>query len=98
MPRNGSGTMARLYSWVTDAANALKISSSRMDADTDDIAAEISNSIAKDGQTTPTADLPMGTFKHTNVGAGTARTHYTQLGQYQDSAPLYGGTAGGSAN
>lgn len=98
MPRNGSGTYTRPHDWTTDAGNGLNISSSRMDADSDDMATAITNSLAKDGQTTPTANLPMGGFRHTNVGVGSARTHYLQIGQHQDGGTLYGGTAGGTAN
>jgi len=96
MARNGSGVMQRLYSWVTDAANGLKISSSRMDADSNDIANEITNSIAADGQTVPTANLPMGAFKHTNVGAATARTDYARTSQVQDSTFTSLGTVAGT--
>lgn len=42
----------------------------------DDIADALTASLAKDGQTTPTADLPMGGFKHTGAAAGTATGQY----------------------
>jgi hypothetical protein len=46
-----------------------------------DIAAEITNSIDKGGRTTPTADLPMGGFKLTGLGAGTAPGHSVRYEQ-----------------
>lgn len=86
MPRNGSGTMSRNYSWVTDSANGVNPSPTRFDADANDIASELTNSIAADGQTQPSADLPMNSHKHTAVGNATARTNYAAAGQVQDGA------------
>jgi hypothetical protein len=74
MPFNGAGTFTRIYSWVTDAANGIFVSSTRTDADTNDIATGLSNVICKDGQSTPTANIPMGGFKITGLGLGTATT------------------------
>lgn len=62
----------------------------------DDFATAITGSIAKDGQTTPTANLPMGTYRHTGVGNGSARTDYAAMGQVQDGKINWvdgGGTA-----
>lgn len=98
MPRNGSGTMNRVHDWTEDEGNNIDIEASRMDEDTDDIADEITNSIAKDGQTTPTANLPMGGFRHTGVGNATARNNYPAVGQIQDQSFVWCGTAGGTAN
>ena len=74
MPFNGAGTFNRLYSWVTDAANGIFVSSTRTDADTDDIATGLSTCITKDGQTTVTANIPMAGFKFTGLAVGTATT------------------------
>lgn len=98
MPRNGAGTFSRDYSWVADRDASIPITASRVDADSNDIANALTASIAKDGQTIPTANLPMGTFRHTGVGNGSARTDYGALGQIQDSAVEWGATSGGSAN
>jgi len=54
--------------------------------------------ITKDGQTTPTADLPMGGYRHTNVNTATARNQYAAASQVQDSSLTWGGTAGGTAD
>lgn len=96
MAWNGAGVFSRLYSWVTDAANGVDIDATRMDADTDDITTGLNNALCKDGQNTPTANLPMGGYKHTGVADGTARTHYASVGQAQDGSVTYcvaGGTA-----
>jgi len=50
-----------------------------------DIANEITNSVPRDGTAPPTANLPMGGFKHTNVANATARTEYCSAGQAQDN-------------
>ncbi|OSI68883.1 phage tail protein [Bradyrhizobium canariense] len=85
MSWNGSGTFNRLYSWIADRAAGLDISSVRMDADTNDITAQgFGNCLTRDGQGGPTTNLSMATFKHTNVGNGSARTDYAALGQVQD--------------
>lgn len=46
----------------------------------------------------PTADIPLGGFKHTGVGAATARTQYARVDQVQDSAFIWAGTDAGAAN
>ena len=48
-----------------------------------DVAAELTNSIDKGGRTTPTADLPMGSFKLTGLAAGTAAGHSVRYEQVQ---------------
>jgi hypothetical protein len=74
VPFNGSGTFSRLYSWVTDAANSINISASRTDAEMNGFAAGLSNCVTRDGQSPPSADLPMGGKKLTNLGAATVGT------------------------
>jgi microcystin-dependent protein len=82
MSWNGSGTFNRLYSWVADAAAAIDINATRMDADTDNIAAVgFGNCLTRDGQGQPTADLPMAGFKHSNVANGSVSTDYAAYGQ-----------------
>jgi hypothetical protein len=84
MSWNGAGSFNRLYSWVADKAAGLNISSVRMDADSNDIAASgFGNCVTRDGQGRPTANLPMANFRHTGVGNGVARTDYAALGQIQ---------------
>ena len=69
-----------------------------MDEEHDDFAAGLTQSLSKDGQTTPTAALPMAGFSHTGVGNATARNHYAAAGQVQDSSFIWCGTAGGTKN
>lgn len=74
MPYNGSGTFNRLYSWITDAANSINISSTRTDAEMNGMAAALSNCITRDGQSPPSADLPMGGKRLMNIAGATAGT------------------------
>ena len=93
MARNGSGTFTRIVpAYVFDTV----ISGTSVNSEMDGIATALTASLAKDGQTTPTANLPMGTYRHTGVGTGTARTDYAALGQVQDGSANWvdgGGTA-----
>jgi hypothetical protein len=81
MPFNGSGTFNRLHSWVTDANNGINISAPEMDADTNDIAAGLSNCLTKDGQQAWGANQNANSQKLTNLALATAATDAAQLGQ-----------------
>lgn len=96
MARNGSGT----YSLPAGnpVVTGTTISSTTHNNTNSDIATALTDSLAKDGQTTPTADLPMGTYKHSGVGNATARNQYAAVGQVQDQSFTWCSTAGGTAN
>ena len=97
MARNGSGTHNRLYDWATDRDAGILILASRMDSEMDDMALSLTNSIAKDGQTTPTANLPMGSYHFTSLGAGSDATDSANTEQVQQQAGNYAVTTGSSA-
>ena len=84
MARNGSGT----YSLPAGnpVVTGTTISSTTHNTTMSDIATAITQSIASDGQTTPSANLPMGNYKHTGVANATARDQYAAAGQVQDGA------------
>lgn len=93
MARNGSGTYTLPSG--NPVVTGTTISSSWANNTLNDIATALTNSIAKDGQTTPTANLPMGTFKLTGMGVGSANTDSITLGQAQNQGyTLIGGIAG----
>ena len=98
MAWNGAGVWNRLYSWATDALNGLNISSSRMDDEFGNVKSGLENCVTRSGENQPLANLPMGSFRHTTVGTASARDHYAQVGQIQDTGYAWGGTAGGTAN
>lgn len=88
MARNGSGTMTPSVDFTTEAASP-PIEISKLDTALDDVAAEITNSIAADGQTNPTANLKMNGFKHTNVAAATALSEYGRVSEIIDQDHIY---------
>jgi hypothetical protein len=89
----------RLYSWVADAAAGIDISSSRTDADTNDLTSNgFGNCLTRDGQGAATANLPMLGFRHTGVGNGQAATDYAALGQLQSGTGVNWTIGGGTAN
>lgn len=91
MSRNGSGT----YSLPQAAFVAgTTIAASPMNSDLSDIAAALTQSISKDGQTTYTGNQPMGSNKLTGLAAGTALTDSVTLGQVVAGAILYGTASG----
>lgn len=105
MARDGSGTFTRsngtntgATTWALDRDAGTKITAARHDSHDEDIATALTASLAKDGQTTPTANLPMGGYKHTNVAVASARTDYARASQVQDNAFCWGGTSAGAAN
>jgi hypothetical protein len=87
MARNGSGT------YSLPAGNPVTtgtvISSTWANTTLNDLGSAMTASLAYDGQTTPVANLPMGGFVHTNVGAATVRTNYPSAAQVQDSTLTY---------
>ncbi|WP_124083911.1 hypothetical protein [Burkholderia gladioli] len=89
MPRNGSGQYT-LPAGNPVVTNTLISSSGWANPTLSDIAAALTNSIAADGQTTPTANLPMGGFRHTGASAGVASGDYTTIGQLRGSGTSQG--------
>lgn len=81
MAWNGSGTFNRLYNWVVDKANGIKITASRMDGEFDNYKTGLENCLTRDGQNSPTADLVMAGHKHTGVAPATASDEYATKGQ-----------------
>lgn len=96
MARNGSGTYALPAG--NPVVTGTTVSSTTHNATMSDIADALTASLAKDGQTAATADLPMGGFKHTNIGNGSARSHYPSIAQIQDGPLTLVGSVAGTAN
>lgn len=72
---NGSGTFSRIYNWVTDRSNGIKIRADRMDEEMDGMAAGLSNCVTRDGQSTIAADTPWNNKKITGLADATGDTH-----------------------
>ncbi len=86
MARDGSGNYARA---LADRAPGQTITAAAWNTEFDDVGTALTQSIARDGQTVPTDNLPMGGFRHTGVDDGAARTDYASLAQVQDGAAVY---------
>lgn len=81
MPFNGSGVFTRVYNWVTDKANSVLVTASRMDGEDDGFATGLSNCMTRDGQSPPSTNIPMGGFKLTGLANGSAATDSVAVGQ-----------------
>ena len=96
MPRNGTGT------YNLPAGNPVvtgtTISSTWANNTFNDVGSALTQSLSKDGQTTATANLPMGGFRLTNVGIATAGNEYITATQNQGEYGIYIGTVGGTAD
>ena len=96
MSRNGSGT------YVLPAGNPIvtgtTISSSWANTTLDDIKVALTQSIAVDGQTPITANIPFNNHKITGLMAGTALTDAATLSNVIAGAGTYIATVSGSAN
>jgi hypothetical protein len=65
---------------------------------TRNLANGINACLKKDGGNTATSNLPMGGFKHTNVGSAAARNQYASFSDVQDGKAVYYPTVGGTAD
>lgn len=93
-PFNGSGTYTRPAGQPVVSGTA--ISETVFNTLTSDLATALSLCVTRDGQSPATGNLPMGTYKLTGLGSGTAKTDSANYGQVQSSAAkviTVGGTA-----
>lgn len=82
MPFNGSGTFVSLPPPDFPALPGTVILASSFNANMNDLFANgLTKCITRDGQSPPTANLPMAGFRFTGIGAGVADTDSAQLGQ-----------------
>ena len=84
MSFNGSGTFV-INSTGQPVVTGTVISSTAFNALTADLATGLSTTVTKNGQTTPTANLPMGGFKFTGMGDGSAGTDSATVSQIQSA-------------
>lgn len=99
MAWNGSGTFTRNQDWTADrdAGNPDNIiSADKMDDEFDNYKTGIENTLTRDGQNSPSANLPMNAKKHTNVAIASALTEYARSSQIQDETIVYCGTSSGT--
>lgn len=96
MPYNGSGVFSLVAG--NPVVTGTVISSTTNNNTNSDYSTAFNTAMCRDGQSTPTANLPMGSFKLTGLAVGTALTDSITLGQAQNQGFLWAGTSGGAAN
>lgn len=84
MSFNGSGTFV-INTAGQPVVSGTVISSTAFNALTADLATGLSTCLTKDGQTTPTANIPMGSNKITGLAVGTDATDAPTLSQVQST-------------
>src|SRR5262252_5653289 len=92
------GTRTGTTVWQQASAASVPIDSPDHDTHDQDIASGLNLAIKKDGGNTATGNLPMGGFRHTNVGAASASTDYARFSDLQNAKGIYVPTVGGSAD
>jgi len=92
---NGSGVF-QINTAGQPVVSGTVISSTAFNALTADLATGLSTCVTKDGQTTPTANLPMANYKFTGLGAGTDAGDSATLGQVQSTVVKLIGSVSGT--
>ena len=72
--------------WTGDASLGIGIEAGRHDTQDDDFATGINACLTKDGTNSPSANLPMGGYKHTGVANASSNDEYTTQGQLKDGS------------
>jgi hypothetical protein len=93
MAYNGSGTFL-INTAGQPVITGTTISSTTFNSLTADLATGLTTALTKDGQSTPTANIGMGAFKITNLGAGTVASDAARLDQVQGGAATFITVAG----
>lgn len=86
---NGSGGYTRTHNFSADSSANIKILASRVDEEFNDFASAITVALTKNGQNSPTANLPMGGFRHTNAGAAASAENYLRVREFVTDVPVF---------
>lgn len=97
MPRNGSGVYTPPSPEYPAVAGTLIVAATRNTLDAD-IATALTQSVAANGETPITANIPMAGFKLTGLGNGTSRTDAANVGQLVEQKGIYVATVGGTVD
>lgn len=95
MSYNGAGTFV-INSSGQPAVAGTAITATAFNALTADLATGLSTALCKDGQSTATANIPMGGFKLTGLADGSAATDSVAFGQLRGSTASYLTVSGGT--
>lgn len=97
MPRNGSGVYSPPGANYPAISGTLITAANRNAVDAD-IATALTGSIAVNGESVVTANIPFAGNKLTGIGVATARTDAASIATIQDGTGVYVGTVGGTAD
>jgi len=89
MTWDGSGTHNRVHNFSADASAGIQAQAVRFDAEFNDISTALENCQTLTGETTPTANSPMGGFKHTGVAAATSTDNYLRSDQASQQVGIF---------
>lgn len=95
MSFNGSGVF-NINTAGQPVVSGTVISATAFNALTADLATGLSTCLTKDGQTNPTANLPMANYKFTGMGAGSDATDSANLSQVQSTVVKLIGSVSGA--
>jgi hypothetical protein len=89
MTWDGSGNHNRIHNFSADASAGIQAQAVRFDAEFNDISTALENCQTLTGETTPTANSPMGGFKHTGVAAATSTDNYLRSDQHSQQVGIF---------
>jgi len=91
---DGSGGFDREHNWVNDRDAAIDITASRMDAEFDNYATGLEACLNRNGENSPSANIPMGGFKFTGVAAASAAGEFLRYQQLINTQTIFVPAAG----
>ena len=89
MAWDGGGTFNRVHNFSADASAGIQAQAVRFDAEFDGIKTGLENCQTLTGETSPTANSPMGGFKHTGVAVATSTDNYLRADQSSNQVGIY---------
>ena len=89
MGYDGTGNYTRTHNFSADASAGIKILAARVDAEFNDFASAMPLAVLRDGRNAATGNLPMGGFRHVNVGAPASATNYMRSKDFIENVPIY---------
>lgn len=89
MGYDGAGNYTRTRNFSADASAGIKILASAVDEELNDFASAMTLPLLRGGQNSPTADIPMGGYKLTNVGAPASASNYIRASDVIQNIPIY---------
>lgn len=89
MSWDGGGTFNRVHNFSADASAGIQAQASRFDAEFDAYKTGLETCLTITGETTPSANQPMGGFRHTGVAAGASADNYATVSQLIGNTPIW---------